>query len=178
MSRKNTTSTFIAGVVLILVMIIGLFVWRPASDQVKGLQADLTSSESELSNLQEQLIELEILEEALPVNEEERAKILEMVPIGLNQDDLVRNLDDIAEEANVRLNSMSFSLQNVEGATANVVSVVCNMSGSYEDLGRLLESFENNDRLFKVVSIGVQLGDVNEDGQQMTFSITIEAYYQ
>jgi Tfp pilus assembly protein PilO len=178
MSRKNTTSTFVAGVLLIVALVVGLFVWRPASEEGKNLAADLSDSQFELSKLQQELMELEVLEEALPVNEEEREKILEMVPEGLNQDDLVRNLDDIAEKASVDLNSMTFSLQNVEGTTADVVSVSCNMAGDYEDLGRLLEEFENNDRLFKVLSIGVQLGDVTEDGQQMTFSITLEAYYQ
>ncbi|MBT5016172.1 type 4a pilus biogenesis protein PilO [Candidatus Peregrinibacteria bacterium] len=178
MAQRNTTSTFIAGILLILTLVIGLFVWQPARETVNSLEASLLDAESELSSLETELADLVILEEELPVSEKERERILEAVPIGLSQDELVRNLDEIAEEADVSLNSMTFSLQNVEGTTADVVSMVANFTGSYADLGRLLEALENNDRLFKVVSIGVQLGDVTEEGQQMTFSVTLEAYYQ
>ncbi len=178
MAQRNTTSTLIAGVLLILTLVVGLFVWKPARDDAKSLGTDLIEAQSSLQQLEKELADLLVLEQDLPVAESERESILESVPIGLNQDELVRNLDDIAADADVSLNSMTFSKQNVEGSTADVISVVCNLSGDYEDLGRLLESFENNDRLFKVVSIGVQLGDVTEDGQQMTFSVTLEAYYQ
>lgn len=178
MTNRNTTSTVIAGILLVLAMVLGLFVWSPTRNEVATMQTDLADAESKLADLQKDLDELQTLEETLPVNDKERAGILAAVPVGLNQDDLVTDLNEIATNANVNLNSMTFSLQNVEGATANIVSVVCNLTGNYEDLGRLLEAFENNDRLFKVVSIGVQLGDITAEGQQMTFSVSLEAYYQ
>lgn len=178
MTNRKTTSTVIAGILLILAMVLGLFVWSPTRNEVSIMQADLAETQSKLNELQENLEELQTLEETLPVNDKERAGILAAVPVGINQDDLVSDLDEIAAEANVNLNSMTFSLQKVEGATANIISIVCNLNGNYEDLGRLLEAFENNDRLFKVVSIGVQLGDVTAGGQQMVFSVSLEAYYQ
>ncbi len=179
MAKQNTTSTLIAAVLLIAALVVGLFVWQPARDDVGSLEADLLDMQSELESLESELAELVVLEEELPVAEAERERILESVPVGLNQDALVQNLDEISNSANVDLNSMTFSKQNIEGATADVVAIVCNFSGNYEDLGRLLEELESNDRLFKVVSIGVQLGDITDDGsQEMTFSVSLEAYYQ
>lgn len=178
MAKQNTTSTLIAAILLIAALVVGLFVWQPARDDVGSLETNLLDMQSELSSLEAELAELVILEEELPVAEAERERILGSVPVGLNQDALVQDLDEIGDSANVDLNSMTFSKQNIEGATADVIAIVCNFSGDYEDLGRLLEELENNDRLFKVISIGVQLGEITDEGQEMTFSVSLEAYYQ
>jgi len=41
-----------------------------------------------------------------------------------------------------------------------------------------LQALENSPRLFKVSSVGVQLGEVTEAGYLMTFNVSLEAYYQ
>jgi|GEM_PF-787616 Tfp pilus assembly protein PilO len=179
MASGNSKSSLVAAIILIVAVIVGAFVWQPAREQVLSLESELVDAQAGLVLLETELADLVLLDSTLPVAESERDRILEAVPNDLAQDELIRDLDDIASSVDIDLTSMTFSLQSVQGLTADVVSISASFSGLYVDLLDLLEAIETNDRLFKVNSIGVQLGDVTDDGEQlMTFSVTLEAYYQ
>ena len=179
MTQRSTFPTLIAAGLLILALIVGVFVWQPVRENVATLADELTAEESELVALQVELADLVALEANLPMADSERERILDSVPLDLLQDELIENLDTIANEVGVSLNSVTFALQNNQGTDSNVISIVPNFTGNYSDLISLLDALENNDRLFKVASIGVQLGDSTDDvEQQMTFSVSLEAYYQ
>jgi len=178
MARRQSSSSVLSAGLLILALVVAMFVWQPASQSVDQLESNLDNKEAELMKLEAQIAELMSMDERLPVAESERELILRAVPEELAQDELVRDLEAIAEGAQMDLGSMSFSLQPaVEGA--NVVSIVANFAGRYEDLLSLLMALEKNERLFYVTSIGVQLSEVSDAGDQlMNFSVTLEAFYQ
>ena len=176
-SRRSSSQSLIAAVFLIAALVIALFVWQPFQEEVKTLQADLVTKEATLAQLEGEVARLQSLEANLPVAESERERILGAVPIGLNQDQLVSDLDDIAGDVGVSLNAMSFSLATQ--GKESVVSMVANFHGEYADLITLLKALENNDRLFQVNSVSVQFSEDDEsDDQLMNFSVTLEAYYQ
>lgn len=180
MNQRSSFPAVVAAGLLILAVILGIFVWQPARDRVETLSADLISAKSELVQLQTELADLVALEAELPLADSERERILNSVPLELIQDEIIEDLDDIASSVGISLNAMSFSLQSSQDQSADVVSVTGNFTGNYTALIDLLEAIENNDRLFKVTAIGVQLGEVDGDSgeQLMTFSVSIEAYYQ
>lgn len=177
MTQRSSTPAVAAAGLLILALLIGLFVWQPVRGQVSILSSEVDTAKSELNQLTSELADLVALEADLPIAESERERILASVPEGLNQDEIIESLSDLAAEVGVSLNAMTFGLQTSQDSGADVVSVVSNFTGEYADLINLLQAIENSDRLFKVTAISVQLGDQSSE-QQMTFSVSIEAYYQ
>jgi Tfp pilus assembly protein PilO len=178
MARKSSSQSLVAAGLLILSLIVAVFIWQPVNDDVNRLSEELNSDQLALEQLQAEVSRLQSLEANLPVAESERARILQKVPVGFNQDNLVNDLDELSQSVGVNLNAMSFS-QATGDSVAETVTVVGSFTGRYGDLVALLEALEINNRLLKVGSIGVQLSDVNEDGEQlMNFSVTLEAYYQ
>lgn len=173
------SSSVISLILLIASILVGVFFWQPMRDRVAEQSALLASQQQELTALEKQVADLVSLEADLPVSEVERERILDTVPTQLAQDDLVEDLSSVADKVGISLNSMTFSLHPASKSDeADVVSIMANFNGNYDDLVTLLKALENNKRLFKVTSIGVQLGEVTEQGQQMIFTVALEAYYQ
>ena len=163
---------------MILAVIVAVFIWQPVRTQVSALSDELNSQNAQFSELQNELAHLQSVEATLPVADTERARILKTVPVGFNQDNLVNDLDALAKRVDIDLNAMSFSQPSSQD-TYQSVSITANFMGRYGDLVALLDALEKNERLLKVVSIGVQLNDLNDQGEQlMNFSVTLEAYYQ
>ncbi len=168
----------VAAGLLLIALAVGMFVLAPVRDNGDLLKTDLAAAEANFQTLQSEVDRLKAAEAKLPLAESERQKLLLSVPVGLNQDQLILDLKRIGEGAKVSLNAISFSLQP-ERYDAQTVSVVANFTGRYEELMALLTALENNPRLFRVNSIGVQLSDSDDDGAPlMNFSVTLEAYYQ
>lgn len=179
MTRRHASSQGLIGVgLLILALIVGVFILQPVRSNVADLSAQLVSEQSDFELLQAELAHLQSMEANLPVAEVERARILGAVPVGFNQDNLVNELDELADGLDVDLNAMSFSEQ-ASDSSAQTVNITASFTGRYSDLLSLFDALEKNPRLLKVSSIGVQLSDVNEEGEQlMNFGVTLEAYYQ
>lgn len=177
MSKKSSPQLITAGLLMIAVLV-AVFIWKPMKDEVGSLSADLITKQTELSTLQAELASLTGLEAKIPIAEVEREKLLTLVPEGLNEDALVTQLSSIAQTVGVALTSMSFSLQNAQTDGADTVAISVNFTGYYSSLIPLLQALETSPRLFKVSSVGVQLGDVTEAGYLMTFNVSLEAYYQ
>ncbi|HCW32785.1 MAG: hypothetical protein UT55_C0068G0011 [Candidatus Peregrinibacteria bacterium GW2011_GWE2_39_6] len=180
MIRKSSTSTLIAAGFLILAILITALLWLPTRDNTQILKENLTTKNTELTQINTQVASLVDLEANLPVSEVERQRILAKVPIALNQDQLVKDISAIANSVGISLNSVTFALSPSEQKEqANVVNMVANFAGDYNNLIALLEAIERNNRLLKVSSIGVQLGETSDEGkQQMNFSVSLESYYQ
>lgn len=176
MARSSSRLTA-TGLVLIA-LLLGVLVVQPLQDEVEALSVVLTEKQTEFDALQAEIASFTELEATLPQAKSERERLLAAVPEGLNQDELVSDLDGLAQEVGIALNSISFALQPSETLGANTVGVSANFTGEYNDLQALLQALETNERLFKVESIGVQLGDVTEAGYTMTFTVALMAYYQ
>lgn len=177
MSKKSSPRLITAGL-LVIAILVAVLIWKPMRDEVTTLSADLIAQQTELSTLQAELASLTGLESKIPTAEVERERILTLVPEGLNEDALVKQLSSIAKTVGVSLTSMSFSLQNAQTDGADTVTISANFVGYYNSLISLLQALETSPRLFKVSSVGVQLGEVTEAGYLMTFNVSLEAYYQ
>lgn len=176
-SVSSSRSVIAAGLLIVAVMV-AMLIGQPVHKKVGQLSEELAAKTVSLSELQAEVARLQSLEANLPVAETERARFLKAVPVEFNQDGLVNDLDVLARRVGISLNAMSFSPQT-SLTSAQTVAVTANFTGRYVDLISLLEALETNARLLKVGSIGVQLSDRDENGDQlMNFSVTLEAYYQ
>lgn len=178
MTRPSSSHGVIAAGLLIVALMIAVFIGQPVQKKVGELSDKLAGEQVALDALTVEIGRLQSLEANLPVADSERMRFLKSVPVGLQQDGLVKDLDALARRTGLRLNAMNFSPQTGT-VEAEAVAVTANFTGRYGDLIALLQALETNERLLKVGSIGVQLGDRDEDGEQlMNFNVTLEAYYQ
>ena len=169
----------LAGTGLVLIsLMVGVFFLQPLRADVESLSQTLDIQQTEYDALQAEIASFIQRETLLPQAESERQKLLAAAPVGLNQDQLIEDLYAIASQVGISLNSISFSLQQGEVNAANTILMSGNFTGQYDDLQTLLKALESNERLFKLESIGVQLGEVTEEGYTMTFTLSLEAYYQ
>ncbi len=174
--KKSSTFLNLLSVLLLAVTVVAVvFFVNPMQAEVDELQVQLDEKETQLADLTEQVADLEAMREELGSSGVSEEKLLIQVPDGLEQDQLISDLSDLAEEAGIELHGMSFS--TIEGDETGSVSISSSFDGDYEDLIGFLEAVEDNSRKIRIRSVNVQL---SEEGSvpHASFSLLMEAYYQ
>lgn len=176
-SNKGT----LFGVLLFLAAIcLYVFVARPLSADLQVMKADIVSKNEQIDELQEKLGQLQAAEEELDITSEvERIESLKAVPVGVQQDEVIRDILEIADDNDVSLNSISFGKSGSQEDGVSSLTIAASFAGNYADLTSFLEGLEQNDRLFKVDSISVQVSRLDiSDIERANFSLSISAFYQ
>lgn len=174
--KKSSTFLNLLSVVLLIVVVLGMvFYVNPLRGEVDELDGELDGKQTEIMDLTDRVAELEAIQEELGASGVTEEKLVLQVPEGLHQEELLTDLTDLASEAGIELNGVSFS--TVEGDESSVVNMSASFDGDYEDLIGFLEAVEDNMREIRVKTISVQL---TEEGSvaHASFGLTMEAYYQ
>ncbi len=174
--RKTSTFMNLLSVILLLIVIVAaVFYINPMKQDVSALAIQLESKEAQVSELMARVVELETLRDEIGKSGATEGKLLLQVPSGMDQSGIIADLNDLAAEAGVALNGMSFSA--VEGEESGVLWISASFDGDYEDLITFLQAVEDNPRKIRVKAISVQLSE--EDAvAHASFSLLMEAYYQ
>lgn len=175
--KKSSTFLNLISIVLIVLVVLGVvFYLNPWRTNVETLGAELAAKDAEVASLTARVTELESLREELGSSGVTEEKLLLQVPEGVNQDDLLTDLYDLATEAEITLNGVSFSTTEGEDG-AGVVVMSASFDGDYEDLIDFLEAVESSVRKIVVTSISVQLSE-DAETPHASFGLAMEAYYQ
>ena len=169
------------GVLLVILAVAGyVFYSRPLAGDVDELKADVMAAETELEGLNAELETLERAKEALGLsNEVEAFAVKKQIPAGVEQDEVIRDVREIAELHEISLKSLSFGKGSTNQQGVGSLRISSSFEGNYADLVDFLEGIENNGRLFKVNSINVQLSTLDLlRFERATFTLTMEAFYQ
>lgn len=169
------------GVFLIVLAIAGYsFYTRSLADENSQLSADISSKTAELQALQTQIKTLKSAEDEYELSTEvERLESLKAIPLGLNQDEVINDLTEIAENYDITLHSISFGKGQVNSEGVASLRISASFEGNYLDLTDFLEGLEQNARLFVVDSISVQVSQAEiSNTERANFSLTIEAFFQ
>ena len=173
--KKSNFLNFLSVIFLIVIVLGVVFFVNPMKLEMDQLNTDLDLKTLEVSTLEARVLELESLQEELSASGTTEEKLLEQVPVGMNQDELLTNLSDLADESGITLNGVSFS--PTEGDESNIVSISASFDGDYEDLIGFLETVEDNTRTFYVKTISVQLSEEGSTAHA-SFGLVLDAYYQ
>lgn len=169
------------GVLLVLISLAGyVFITRGISSDLEVIKVDISTKESEAVDLQGKIDAYKQAEENLDLSTEvERLEILKTVPTEMQQDEVIRDLVDIAETYDTNLHSLSFSKGDSGKEGVSVLRINASMEGNYTDLTRFLQGIEENARMLRVNSISVQISvlDVSEI-KRATFTLSMEAFFQ
>ena len=177
----NANRTSLIGVLLIVLAIAGfVFLIRPVSDQLNTVQADVTIKNSKLDGLKTQLDTLNKSEQDLQLTSEvQRQESLKAIPVGMNEDQVIKDVIQIAKQNTVSLNSISFAQGSGTKEGIGSLRISSTFEGNYQDLTNFLQGLEQNGRIFRVDSINVQINKLEiSDVERASFSLSIDTYFQ
>lgn len=167
---------------LLLVMAIAGYVLliRPVSNELDAVKTDITTKNTELAELKERLDFLNQAEKDLELTTEvQRLASLKAVPVSIKQDEVIKNLIDIAKNNDIELHSISFSKGSTSKDGIGSLRISSSFEGNYLNLTDFLKALEENGRIFKVESISVQVAKLDiSDVERVNFSLSIETFYQ
>jgi type II secretory pathway component PulM len=179
--KASADKQSLLGLLFILVAVgLFLFLIRPLGEDVDRVQADITAKSAKLTAVQAQVDALALAEEKYKVTTEPlRIESLKEVPTSMQQDEVIRDLVNIAANNGIVLRSVSFGRGAGVQDGVSSLRISSSFEGSYQDLIKFLEAIEENGRLFKVDTISVQIQDLGFAGiERATFSLTILTYFQ
>ncbi len=176
------TGSRLSVVALLLFIVAFAAIWfyiKPQWEDVSSMEKGRDELLQERKTTSEKLTELQKLQQELNLaSEVSKETTLSAIPETLDQDELIRELSDIAQKNDMLLNSVNFSIPASKGgAEITQAQVNMNITGSQSDLISLLRTIEGSTRKMLVRNISVQLGDATL-GTRVNFNLTAEVYYQ
>lgn len=178
---ENSNKTSLIGVLLIVAALAGYtFLIRPISDQLSTLQAEVTTKNSTLGGLKTQLETLNKSEQELELTSAvKREESLMAVPVGMNEDLVIKDIIQIAKQNNITLHSIGFSKGSGPKEKIGSLRISSTFEGNYQDLTGFLQGLEQNGRIFRVDSVNVQVNKLEiSDVERASFSLSIDTYFQ
>lgn len=179
--KNGSRAAPLIGVILIFLAVTAwIFFVRPFWQGVDGLKADVFQKNQELDKLKTQVADMEKAENSLGLSSElERLEMLRSIPIGLKQDEAIKDIVQLAKDNRVELTSIGFGKGMTDKAKIGALQVSASFDGTYEDLIGFLKALEQNARMFTVNSISVQLIDTDVVGlKRAVFALAMNTFYQ
>ena len=169
------------GILLLVVAVAGyVFFARPLADELSVLETSLVVQNTALEKVKADMTKLDEAEKSLELSTDiERNVSLDQIPDKMQQDAVIRDLITIAENYEIDLKSISFSKGSGPNDNIGSLRISAIFEGNYLDLTDFLEGLEQNDRLFKVESINVQISQLAlSDIERANFSLNIQTFFQ
>ena len=123
------------GVLLVILAVAGyVFYSRPLAGDVDELKADVMAAETELEGLNAELETLERAKEALGLsNEVEAFAVKKQIPAGVEQDEVIRDVREIAELHEISLKSLSFGKGSTNQQGVGSLRISSSFEWNYAD---------------------------------------------
>lgn len=180
--KGNLKVQTLVGVLMILVSLAAYTLYtKGVSQALDTAKADVITTQVELDGLKAKVDEITAKQEELSLTDVKKAEILASIPIGINQDEVIRNLMELTSSYDIDLRSLSFGKGSASEIGIGILQINASFEGSYTDLTNFLEGLEKNSkgRMFKVKSISVQVaGSDVTSYKRAVFSLAMEAYFQ
>lgn len=167
------SSQLISILLLMLIVIGSVFFVLPLRDNIAELKVEKVTANESLLALQTEYDELNALSEEISKSEATQEALKKAVPAGMQQDELILELVDMAEKAGFNAKVLSFSKRE-DQTYGSALGISLSLTGDYEKLIAYLQLIEGAERLFDVSSITVQRTSTSA----ITFGLNLEAYYQ
>lgn len=178
--EKSIGSPFIGIFLVLVATLLYVFVGRGFAAERSEVATSLEEKNAEIAQFESEEKQITDAKEQLKLTSTvEQFTSLAAVPAGLNQDEVIRNVVEIAETYDIILNSVNFARANSNFEGVGILKVNASFEGNYSDLIDFLSGLEESERLFKVSSINVQIADTGISGlSRANFSLAIDTFYQ
>lgn len=179
MKTSFKTSPIIGAILVIAALALYVFLIKPLSSEVANLRTDVSTKQTEVSTLDAKFTALESAKSSNQITEVTASQIEDKIPVGMNQDDVIRELIQIAEKNDIELNSISFGRAGGDEDDLEALRISASFEGSDADLINFLKAIETAKRFFKVNSISVSINTLDVTNfKRANFSLSIETFYQ
>lgn len=160
------------GAVVLALILFAFFFVFPRGAEVRSVEAEVASAESELDRLTVALSAIQQIDPA--AIEVELAAYREQIPSTTDLPGLIESLVAIAKDSGVEVTSISFSGVG-QSSAGGVASMPVSLSGSgtYFDIARFVFSLDQMRRLTKTSSISLS---PQGEGGLLAFSLATEVY--
>ncbi|PIZ75285.1 hypothetical protein COY05_04075 [Candidatus Peregrinibacteria bacterium CG_4_10_14_0_2_um_filter_38_24] len=176
----SSNKSALVGVFLLLLIVVGyVFYTKGLAAEVSGMNADISSKNIQIEQSKAKVAEMTQAESELDLSSEvKKTELLKSVPSDVNQDQVIRDLIDMAKAHDIKLNSIGFGKGASSKEGVGSLRINASFEGNYSDLVSFLESLEQSARVLIVDSINVQLGKTDLlDSTRATFSLSMQAFY-
>jgi len=177
MARSNNTHKLIGFALIIIMVVVYVLVLKPMRQNLVQSQAKSASVKSELSILKSDLNDLQSLASDDAESTASRDALLEAIPIGLNQDSIIADLNGFAKDSKMQMNSITFSNLGDRDKIKSV-GITGNFLGTYNRLITFIEAIEQSDREYSIVGMNVQVDANPGVDQEVSFTLSLETFYQ
>lgn len=170
----------LVGVFLILLVVFGyVFYTKGIAGEVNQMNVDITSKNLQIEQSKAKVAEMTKAEKELDLSSEvKKTELLKSVPSDVNQDQIIRDLIDVAKVHDIKLTSIGFGKGATSKEGVGSLRINASFEGNYNDLVSFLQSLEQNARVLIVDSVSVQLGKTDLlDVTRATFSLSMQAFY-
>lgn len=180
MTQAKNNSSLVSLLLLLVLIVIGVFWFKPNFDQVGTLNTEKATKEEQKKALDAQLATLTQASATLDqTGEISKEAVLAAIPEHYEQDKLITTINDMARKNSINIGSISFSVPSGGNSDGGIQksTISVSLTGSEQNLINFLKAVEMNPRKMVVKNITVQLGQA--DGQASTnFSLSMETYFQ
>ena len=166
--KKNQVPVLV-GVLTALLIAVGYTYWlSPMWDQVRSSSLDVAKTESTLEAKNEELNSLKKFKTFMANEGEDRVKKMdEVLPPKENMDDVLVQLENLAVDNKMFVNSVSVSSDSKDPEIVGVdqVKVMIQLDGEYPDLLDFVNQVQKSTRLFMIDKMSIA-SNVDSDQQQ------------
>lgn len=173
-SKPSFKVSTLAAVILLIAVIVGLYFFVfPLKGQFDQNNENLSKKEVELNTLKSQLADIQALESSFTGSEVTQKDVLNLIPVGVNEDKVINALASAADATEVSLNSLGFSMGQGRDTDTQLLNITLNVSGRRQALLKFLGELETASRKFRVNTVTMQLLENNLENM----SLNVEAFF-
>lgn len=172
-----------AGSVIVAIVLLLLFV-RPLVGRILRLREEQTTDQETLTALTVKVQQLEDFVAAATTLDEEFERFDQAIPSEVNVPTLLTQVQTVANTAAVKVTVLQFGGvggEAEEGAAGskglNEVRLKLAVEGSFNNLVKLLQTFETATRLIDVESVGYSIQEAETRTSTLTAELTLISYY-
>jgi len=170
---------------LIFILVsVGVFVFfvDPQYDQIKEVNKDIVENEKLINLADELRRERDVLQEQFNnIGENDRAKLLKILPDTVDNVRLILDISNIAEDFGIAITNIGVAendsqdgkLTDISGSGYGTIGITFSVSAKYEVFKRFMQKLENSMRLVDVQSFSVSA----RDGLFYNFNVSMNTYW-
>jgi|GEM_PF-3513949 len=178
---KKSQVPVLVGVLTALLVAVGYTYWlSPMWDQVRSSSLNLARTESTLEAKNEELNSLKKFKTFLANEEDKVEKMNEVLPPKENLDDVLVQIETLAVDSKMFINSVSVSadIKDPEIKGVDQVKVMLQLDGEYPDLLDFVEQVQGSTRLFMIDKMSIAANVDSEQQQPVGYNVEMNILFQ
>ena len=172
-TNKNYLGVGLAGLAIIVFWIFGMPTW----DRISLLKGAVEEREDILSDREDILKKIEILNQQYRDKTSDVARISSIVPSSKSTAELVSTVEAITQQTGLQLTEITTGGDSKKQQEPQIMSIELGLTGSYPSLTAFLDLLEKNLRIMDVFEINISRTAASGAQAELSFRVKANAYY-